>query len=81
MMHEGIYEIHVRGRIGPAVRASFGRLASSERPPETVFCGPVRDDAELWAIMTRLQSLGLELLELHRLPDPPVPARGTKAEA
>jgi hypothetical protein len=66
-----MYEIHVRGRLSAAARASFGELASSERPAETVFYGPIRDDAELHAIMNRVQALGLELLDVHRAPDPP----------
>ncbi len=71
VMQARTYEIHLRGRLSPAVRASFGELASSEKPAETVLHGPIRDDAELYATLNRIQSLGLELLELRRIPDPP----------
>jgi hypothetical protein len=63
------YEIHLRGRLSPAVRESFPGLSSSEWPVETVLCGRIRDDAELHAVLERIQSLGLELLDLHRAPD------------
>jgi hypothetical protein len=63
------YEIHLRGRLSPAVRASFGNLTSREKPVETVLQGPVRDAAELYATLARIQSLGLELVELRRIPD------------
>lgn len=52
------------------MRASFPGLSSSERPVETVLYGRIRDDAELHAVLERIQSLGLDLLDLHRAPDP-----------
>jgi hypothetical protein len=36
---------------------------------ETVLHGPVRDQAELHGIIERVQALGLELMEVRRLPD------------
>lgn len=68
-MSRANYEIHLRGRLSPAVRDSFGCLTSSEKPVETVLHGPIRDAAELYATLARIQSLGLELLELRRLPE------------
>jgi hypothetical protein len=63
------YEIHLRGRLSPAIRANFPGLSSSEWPVETVLYGRIRDDAELHAILERIQSMGLELLDLHRAAD------------
>ncbi len=62
------------------MRASFGELASSDKPAETVLHGPIRDDAELYATLNRIQSLGLELLELRRIPDPPQSGRSGAVE-
>ncbi len=80
VMQARVYEIHLRGRLSPAVRASFGELASSEKPAETVLHGPIRDDAELYATLNRIQSLGLELVELRRVPEAPQSARSGAAE-
>jgi hypothetical protein len=33
-----------------------------------VLHGPVRDQAELYGLLDRVQSLGLELIEVRRLP-------------
>jgi len=62
------YEIRIRGRVGRAVLDTFERLASDIEPVETVLHGPVRDQAELHGLLRRLQGLGLELVEVRRLP-------------
>jgi hypothetical protein len=38
------------------------------QPVETVLHGPVQDQAALYSLLDRIQSLGLELVELRRLP-------------
>lgn len=62
------YEIRIRGRVSEPVLSSFESLQSDVEPVETVLHGPVRDQAELHGILNRLQSLGLELVEVRRLP-------------
>jgi hypothetical protein len=47
----------------------FDMLESDIERVETVLHGPVRDQAELHGILERVQSLGLELIEVRRLPD------------
>ena len=37
-------------------------------PVETVLHGPVRDQSELHGLLDRIQALGLELIEVRRLP-------------
>jgi hypothetical protein len=63
------YEIRVRGEVGPALREEFDRLRSRVEPVETVFFGPVADQAELQGLITRCQYAGLEIVEVRRLPD------------
>jgi hypothetical protein len=65
---ESRYEIRIRGRVGRAVLDTFERLESDIEPVETVLHGPVRDQAELHGLLRRLQGLGLELIEVRRLP-------------
>ena len=63
------YEIRIRGRVSAAVLETFDDMQSDVEPVETILHGPVRDQAELHGIIERVQSLGLELIEVRRLPD------------
>ena len=62
------YEFRIRGRVSEPVLTSFEGLDSEVEPVETILHGPVRDQAELHGILDRLQSLGLELVEVRKLP-------------
>jgi hypothetical protein len=67
-VREATYEIRVRGRISSA---ALQRLEGMQRGPgsvETVLHGPVRDQAELHGLLDRIKTLGLELVEVRRLP-------------
>jgi hypothetical protein len=46
-------------------------MQASVEPVETVLHGPVQDQAALYGLLDRIQALGLELVEVRRLPDPP----------
>ena len=48
---------------------TFPAMESDVEPVETILHGPVRDQAELHGLLHRLQSLGLELIEVRRLPE------------
>lgn len=63
------YEIRIRGRVSDVVLATFDGLESDVERVETVLHGPVRDQAELHGLLHRVQSLGLELVEVRRLPN------------
>jgi len=65
---ETTYEIRIRGRVSRALLQSFEGMDSMLEPVETVLHGPVRDQAELHGLIDRIQALGLELIELRRLP-------------
>jgi hypothetical protein len=65
---EARYEIRIRGRVSSAVLATFDPLESDVERVETILHGPVRDQAELHGLLHRLQALGLELIEVRRLP-------------
>jgi hypothetical protein len=62
------YEIRIRGRVTEPLLSSFEGMASTFEPVETVLHGPVRDQAELHGLIDRIQALGLELVEVRRLP-------------
>lgn len=68
-MSEQRYALHVRGQVGPTILASFEGWESEAAPDATVLRGPVRDQSELHGLIDRVQELGLELIEVRRLPD------------
>jgi hypothetical protein len=63
------YQFRIRGRLSEPLLERFDMLESENERVETVLYGPVRDQAELHGILERVQSLGLELIEVRRLPD------------
>jgi hypothetical protein len=67
-MRERRYSIRVRGHPSAAELSGFDRMQTAVEPVETVLHGPVRDQANLHALLRRVQSLGFELVEVRRLP-------------
>jgi hypothetical protein len=65
---EASYQIRIRGRVTAVLLDSFEGMESTIEPVETVLHGPVRDQAELHGLIDRIQALGLELIEVRRLP-------------
>jgi hypothetical protein len=63
------YEIRVKGRITDTLLAELEGLDASVEPVGTVLHGPVEDQAALHGLIDRIQALGLELLEVRRLPN------------
>ena len=64
----GRYEIRIKGRLSDSLLAAFEGLTATVEPVETVLYGPVQDQASLHGLLDRIQSLGLELVEIRRLP-------------
>jgi len=61
------YQITVRGRLGDALVAAFdGVTAVSTTDDATVLCD-IADQAALHGAFERIESLGLELLEVRRV--------------
>jgi len=63
------YEIRIRGRLSAPVLSAFEGFSSSIEPVETVLCGRLEDQAALHGCLERIQSLGLELMEVRRVVD------------
>ena len=62
------YELRIRGRLSATVLARFDPLEGDVARVETVLHGRIRDQAELHGVIERVQMLGLELVEVRRLP-------------
>lgn len=63
------YEIRVKGRLSATTLEAFSGLSSELRPVETVLVGRLRDQSELHGILSNLQDLGIELIEVRQIPD------------
>jgi hypothetical protein len=63
------YEIRVSGVLPPEALLDFDRLTASVEPVETVLHGPLQDQAALHGLLARLQTFGVEVLEVRRLHD------------
>lgn len=66
------YEIRVVGILPPEVLLDFERLSASVEPVETILHGLLRDQAALHGLLARLQTFGVQIVEVRRLhaPDP-----------
>ena len=71
------YEIRVRGPIGPTIMQAFATLAESRSGQDTLLVGSLPDQSALYGVIHQLEALGLQLLEIRRLPtsDPERPAQ------
>jgi hypothetical protein len=58
------YEITVRGRFGDALTGAFAGLTTAPAGANTVLRGHI-DQAALYGVLERIESLGLELLDVH----------------
>jgi hypothetical protein len=62
------YRIRVRGRLGQTIRSAFPALQAQASGGDTVLTGPLPDRAALYGVLAQIEALGLELLEVRRLP-------------
>jgi hypothetical protein len=68
------YEIRVTGVMPPEALLDFDQLVASVEPVETVVHGPLRDQADLNGLLARLETFGVQVLEMRRLQDRDPPA-------
>jgi hypothetical protein len=61
------YEIRVAGVLPPEVLLDFDRLTASVEPVETVVHGPIQDQAALHGLLARLETFGVQVIEVRRL--------------
>ncbi len=62
------YEIRVRGPIGPTTMQAFPTLAARRSGQDTLLIGSLPDQSALYGVIHQLETLGLQLLEIRRLP-------------
>jgi hypothetical protein len=62
------YEIRIHGQLGETFRTAFPGLQARIDGKDTVLSGVLADRAALYGVLAELETLGLELIELRRLP-------------
>jgi hypothetical protein len=62
------YCIRVRGRLGKTMLSAFPGLQARACGVDTVLTGPLADRAAVHGVLAQIEALGLELLEVRRLP-------------
>jgi hypothetical protein len=62
-----VYEIVVRGELGPTVASAFEGMRVEARNGETIIVGEVVDQAQLACILARIHDLGLTLMSVTPL--------------
>ncbi|MFF9060936.1 hypothetical protein ACIRPQ_28450 [Streptomyces sp. NPDC101213] len=63
------YEIRVEGHMSETLTSAFPELEHVVISGQTVLYGPLVDEAHLYGLLARFQSLGLHVVELRRLPE------------
>ena len=66
-----LYEVRVRGHLGPTLRHAFADLLAERCGGDTMLRGLLRDQSALHGLLAQIERLGLELLEVRRLPAGP----------
>jgi hypothetical protein len=62
------YLIRVRGHLGQTIRSAFPDLQVRADSGDTVLTGLLIDQAALYGALAEAEALGLELIEVRRLP-------------
>jgi hypothetical protein len=62
------YEICVHCHLGDTIRSAFPDLEARERGGDTTLSGVFADQAALYGVLAQIERLGLELIEVRRLP-------------
>ncbi len=59
------YRIVLRGRLSARFASAFEGMTLEHGPNQTVLVGDVRDQAQLYGLLGRLQDFGIELLAVE----------------
>ena len=62
------YEILFGGHLGTTMLRAFPALHAERRGGDTLLRGAALDQAALYGVLAQAEALGLELLEVRRLP-------------
>jgi hypothetical protein len=66
-----LYAIRIKGRLGPTALSAFPSMAWELKGGETVLTGRLEDRSAVFGVLGQIEALGLDLLELRRMPARP----------
>ena len=69
------YLIRINGHLGATLLSAFPAMTSRCVGPETILTG-VLDRSALYGVLAEIEALGLDLLEIRQITDPPSPEHG-----
>ena len=73
-----LYSIRVAGHLGATSLAAFPEMVSYQRDADCVLTGLLPDRSALFGLLTQIEALGLELIEIRRLVPSPELAEVSK---
>jgi hypothetical protein len=62
------YQVRIRGRLGQMTSSAFPALRAQVDGGDTLLTGVLADQAALFGVLAEVEALGLELVEVRRLP-------------
>ena len=65
------YAYHLRGELSELLLSAFPDLAVTRRRGETILTGPGTDQAALFGVLSRIEALGIHLIEVRRTKSEP----------
>jgi hypothetical protein len=66
-----LYQFRINGHLGPTLLTAFPALVPDQQGSETVLTGLLPDTAALFGILAEIEALGLDLLEVRKIRQPP----------
>jgi hypothetical protein len=65
------YAIEIRGRLPSSLAAELVEFDIADRERSTILTGELADGAALYGLLARFESLGVQLLSVHPITEPP----------
>jgi hypothetical protein len=65
-----LYTIRIRGRLGATALSAFPAMVAELTAGDTVLNGFLEDQSAVFGVIAQIEALGLELLEVRRIPPP-----------
>ena len=70
-----LWEIRIKGRLGPTALSAFPSFVAELRHGETVLTGPLAGRSAVFGAVAQIEALGLELIEIRRIQPLPETSR------